>query len=309
MSERVVKANGVSIWTESFGPPDAEPVLLIMGASVQSIFWPEELIAGLVERGCFVIRYDNRDTGQSAAFDFSQDPYTLHDMALDAVGVLDAYGLDRANVCGLSMGGMIAQLLMLDHRERVKTAVLFMTSALSGSGGSAADSGDPVLLGSPDLPGPDAAWVARAVEWTALPADTREEKIHKRIESLAMMVGSPEDFDAGRARRLAELECDRALNYTAMDNHPLAVAATQPGDRRPRLATTDVPTLVIHGTQDPILPYAHGVALAETIPGAELLTLEGVGHDTSQGRMAEIAARMLALQDACRIRDSRVGER
>ena len=296
MPDRMIKANGVELWTEAFGSPDAEPMLLIMGASVQSIFWPEELIDALVSRGRYVIRFDNRDTGASQSFDFIASPYTLDDMALDAIGVLDAYGLPSAHVCGLSMGGMITQILMIQHRHRIRTAVLFMTSPLSGAADQDAQGDTPVLMSGADLPGPSAEWTAKAIEWMSLPADSDESRIHKRVESLAMMIGSAESFDRERAERLATLEVGRARNYAAMDNHPLAIAATRPTDRRPLLREVDIPTLVIHGTDDPILPFPHGRALADVIPNAQFVSLEGIGHSTAQISMEEVAASMLQLQ-------------
>src|SRR2546423_177171 len=133
MSERVVEANGIEIWTEDFGEPADPTVLLIMGASAQGIMWPEELCERLVEGGRHVIRYDNRDTGQSTCADFSQKTYTVKDMADDAVGVLDAYGVDRADVVGASMGGMIAQTVALEHPERVRSLTSIMSTPLAGS--------------------------------------------------------------------------------------------------------------------------------------------------------------------------------
>lgn len=300
MAERVVNVDGVSIWTETFGDGAGIPMLLIMGASVQSIFWPDELIERLVQAGRFVIRFDNRDTGRSTCFDFAEHPYTLDDMALDAVGVLDAYGVEAAHVAGLSMGGMITQVMMIKHQQRLKSAALIMTSPLSGGGsdtGQAGGESDVTLLAAEDLPGPDQAWVARATEWQTRIATTRGEKIQKRVDSLAMMLGPDEPFDEQTKRALATREYDRALNYDAQDNHPLAIAMSKPSDRRRLLAKVDVPTLVIHGTEDPILPYPHGVSLADTIPGAKFYSLDGVGHNLAERCLAEVANQLIELQD------------
>ena len=300
MAERLIDVGDVAIWTESFGQPDGEPVLLIMGASVQSIYWPDEFIHELVRAGCFVIRFDNRDTGQSTSFDFSKASYTLDDMANDALGVLDAYSIRAAHIAGLSMGGMITQVLMMRHPDRVQTASLLMTSPLSGGAGddtqSATQEHDVTLLAAQDLPGPNADWVAQAVAWQATEAHTREEKIAKRIASLRMMLGPDEVFDETAKTELATREYDRALDYDAQDNHPLAIAGSRPSDRREQLSQVHIPTLVVHGTDDPILPYPHGVALADTIPGANLYTLEGVGHDLAPRYLEPIAQQMIALQ-------------
>jgi pimeloyl-ACP methyl ester carboxylesterase len=291
MSERMVRANGIDICTEAFGDPSGVPLLLIMGATAQGIYWPETLIEPLVARGRFVIRYDNRDTGRSTSFDFSRDPYTLDDLARDAVGVLDAYDVDSAHVAGASMGGMITQVLMLQHRPRIRTATVIMSSPLAGGG-------ETPTLASDDLPGPDPAWMEAMMALQFQPAEDREARIEKRIVNFERLAGSIEPFDRERQQRIATLEVDRALNFDAMNNHGLAVGASVPADRRPQLAQVDVPTLVVHGTEDPILPYAHGVALAETIPGARLLTLDRAGHEMPECYMDELIGAMLELQDS-----------
>jgi pimeloyl-ACP methyl ester carboxylesterase len=289
MTERMIKANDIDIWTESFGDSADDPLLLIMGATAQGIYWPQELIQHFVDAGRFVVRYDNRDTGQSTCFDFVTDPYSLSDLALDAVGVLDAYGFESAHVAGASMGGMIVQELLLHHRPRVKTATIIMSSPTAGGG-------DQPDLSADDLPGPDPQWMAQAMAAQFAPAETREEKIQIRIDTFAMLAGSIEPFDTERQRDIAEREVDRATNFAAMNNHAFAIGISQPADRRPLLAGVDVPTLVIHGTEDPILPYAHGVALAETIAGAELMTMDKAGHEMPMCYMDEMVRRMISLQ-------------
>lgn len=134
MTERIIEANGITIWTESFGDPTDAPLLLIMGATAQGIYWPDDFCQALVEQSRFVIRYDNRDTGQSTCFDFATNPYTLDDLAADAIAVLDAYGIEQADIAGASMGGMITQTLMIQAPERVRSATLIMSSPLSGGG-------------------------------------------------------------------------------------------------------------------------------------------------------------------------------
>jgi pimeloyl-ACP methyl ester carboxylesterase len=290
MTERMVEANGINISTESFGDPSGEPLLLIMGATAQGIYWTRDFVDRLTDRGRFVIRYDNRDTGQSSCFDFSRNPYTLDDMALDAVGVLDAYDLATAHVAGASMGGMILQMLALNHRSRIRTATIIMSTPTAGGG-------DQPSLSADDLPGPDPEWMERMMALLLEPTNSREAKVQKRIQNFAALAGSIEPFDKQRQRQIAEQEVDRAVDFDAMNNHAMAVGISQPADRRPLLAGIDVPTLVIHGTEDPILPYSHGVALAETIPGAELLTLDGAGHEMPQCYMDEIVGRMIALQE------------
>lgn len=272
MAEKIVRANGIDIWTEDFGDPADPLLLLIMGASAQGIYWHEDLVQAIVDRGRYVIRYDNRDTGQSTCFEVGVPPYTLDDMAADAVGVLDAYGIATADVAGASMGGMIVQALALQHRDRIRSATIIMSSPLSGGGAQPE-------LGSDDLPGPDPEWMAETFAMMAAPVETREEKIAMRIEMFRRLAGSAEPFNEERQRDIATREVDRAKDFAAMNNHGIAIGMSSPPDRRPLLKDLDLPTLVVHGTEDPILPYEHGVALAETIPGAAFLTLEGAGHE------------------------------
>ena len=291
MTERILEANGITIWTESFGDPNGVPLLLIMGASAQGLYWPDGLVRRLVDKGRFVIRYDNRDTGQSTCFDFADSPYTLNDMAKDAVGVLDGYGLKSAHVAGASMGGMIVQQLAIDHRPCLKSATIIMSTPL------ASNPNEPGM-GSAELPQPDAEWMAKTMSIIASPATTREARIRLRIETFRQMTGSIEPVNEARQRDIATREVDRAPNFEAMNNHTLAIIASGPRDRRPQLAELDIPTLVVHGTEDPILAYPHGLALAETIPGAELMTLQGAGHEMPDCHLEEMVERMVRVQDS-----------
>ena len=271
MPEKTLNANGIDIWTEDFGNPVDTPTLLIMGASSQAIRWPDELIDSLVAAGRYVIRYDNRDVGQSACFDFAAHPYTLDDMALDAVGVLDGYGIESAHIVGPSMAGMITQLLMLNHRPRVRSATIIMSTPLSG-GGDAMDFAADGLPGTPD------EFMAKLLANLG-PAATREERISQHFKLYELLVGSAEPFDEASQHELATREVDRARDFAKRSNHQLAIARTTPSDRRPMLKSVEVPTLVVHGTEDPIFPLAHGKALADAIPGTELMTMEGAGHE------------------------------
>ena len=291
MSERILKANGITLWTESFGNPNGVPLLLIMGASAQGLYWPDGLVQKLVDQGRFVIRYDNRDTGQSTCFDFTESPYTLDELTEDAVGVLDGYGLESAHVAGASMGGMIVQQLAINHRQRLRSATIIMSTPL-------VTNPDEPGMGTADLPPPDPAWLAKTLGIIASPAETLEQRIQLRIEVFRQMAGSIEPFNEARQRDIATREVGRALNFEAMNNHTPAIMASSPKDRRPLLAKLDIPALVVHGTEDPILPHAHGVALAETIPGAEMMTLEGAGHEMPDCYLEEMVARMVAMQDS-----------
>jgi pimeloyl-ACP methyl ester carboxylesterase len=270
MSERIVNANGIEIWTEAFGDPASAPVLLIMGAYFQGIAWPEEFCAQLADGGRFVIRYDNRDTGRSTKFDYATSPYDLHDMALDALGVLDAYDISSAHIVGASMGGMIAQEIALHHPERVLTLTSMMSTPLAKSFADGTS--------GPELPGPTAiAW--RAFEGVPLAGSTmtREERIDGWTTFARVVAGTLVAFDEPRQRELQARVVDRADNLDVMWNHLPATVASP--DRTDELATLATPTLVIHGTSDEVVPLPHGKLTAELIPDAELLVIEGLGHE------------------------------
>ena len=288
MSERTVKANGIEIWTEAFGDPQDPPILLIMGAGAQGVLWPEDFCQRLVDGGRRVIRYDHRDTGQSTCFDFASQPYTLSDLARDAVGILDAYGIRRVHAVGASMGGMVGQILAIEHADRL----LSLTSIMSTPGGGALAS---TVLGegetAPSLPPPEPEFVAALQALLLNPPQTREERIARRLEVFRLTAGSLTPFDGDRLRPMLEREYDRTRNYEARNNHTLAVAREP--DRRRALAGVSIPTLVIHGTEDPICPHAHGVATAEAIPGARLISIEKMGHELPPAAWPRIAEAIL----------------
>ena len=288
MAERVIDSNGIRLWTEDFGDRRNPTLLLIMGASAQGIQWPEPFIDKFVERNYHVIRYDNRDTGQSTCFDFSKNPYTLDDLANDAIGVLDAYDVGSAHLAGASMGGMITQTLMIKQPNRVRSASIIMSSPLAGG-----DDGGP-LLSAPDLKGPDPQWLADLVALQAsMPMNTADDMIEMRVAMFTKLAGSL-PVDTAGLREIAKREVGRATNFAAQSNHGLAVGASSPRDRRPLLRKTSIPTLVVHGTEDPILPYPHGKAIADAVPGAKLLTFDGMGHDLPAQVWPQLVDAMLA---------------
>jgi pimeloyl-ACP methyl ester carboxylesterase len=210
-------------------------------------------------------------------------------MAADAVGVLDAYDLPTAHVVGASMGGMIVQLLALAHRPRLRTATMIMSSPYPAG----IDPDHPDTAN--DLPGPREAWMREILAVQMQPATTSAERIERRVELLRKLSGSRYPFDAEGHRAIAEREVARPRNFAAMNNHPLAINATLPSDRHPLLKNSRIPALVIHGNEDPISPYPHGVALANSIPGARLLALEGVGDDLPRPLMPQIIGAIVAL--------------
>ncbi len=273
-----VKANGLDLEYLSEGPDDGKPLLLIMGLAGQLTLWPQGLCDRLVDKGYRVIRYDARDCGLSQKMEDSTPvdfpaimgalaqgqkpdvPYSLDDMADDAVGLLDALGIDKAHVVGGSMGGMVAQLVAADHPERV----LSLTSVMTTSG-------------NPDLPGPDPEMIAKLSAPPPDPQTDREGWISHMISS-TRITQSPAYPDTDESlRAIYERDLDRSYYPHGFGRHYAAVLAAP--DRRPKLAGITAPTLVIHGEEDPLEPVARGRDTAANIPDAELLVIPGMGHD------------------------------
>ncbi len=251
----------VEIEYESFGDDKPETVLLVNGLGSQMTRWPRDFCQQLVDKGFRAIRFDNRDAGLST---WPGEPYKLSDMANDAVAVLDAAGVRKAHIAGVSMGGMIVQRLALDHRDRV----LSMTSIMSTTGAADAFKSTPeaaaVLNTPPPSPKTDfEAFVANGVR-------------------AARTIGSPgypwSDADL-RARVIAEFE--RAFNPAGVSRQRAAV--TTDGDRTEDLRTLNIPVVVLHGADDPLLMKVGGEATAAAIPRAELRIIPGMGHDLPPG--------------------------
>jgi len=269
--------NGITLEYETHGNPANPALLLIMGLGAQLTLWPIELVDALVERGYYVIRHDNRDIGLSTKFTEAgvpdmqgvvmalmggktpDVPYTLSDMAADAVAVLDAVGVKQAHIAGASMGGMIAQLVAIEHPGRV----LSLTSIMSSTG-------NPML--PPARPEAMAALMAPVDPLAGL------ETILERGAMVSKAIGSP-GFPADPARLLANVTRDfkRSFHPTGPLRQMAAIMAD--GDRRARLKSVTAPTLVIHGADDPLVPVEAGRDTAEAIPGAKIVEIPGMGHD------------------------------
>jgi pimeloyl-ACP methyl ester carboxylesterase len=259
----MVRANGVDLCAESFGDPGDPAILLIHGAGNDMLSWDEELCERLAARGRFVIRYDSRGAGRSSGADA---PYSFRDLANDAAGLLDALGVDRAHVLGMSLGGGVAQLLALDHRDRVGSLILLSTTP-GGPGHS-----------QPDLPGMSEELAAFFADEPPAPDwNDRAAVVEYLVEAERPFAARSRPFDEARMRALAERVVDRSADIQASLSSAFGFDVGKPW--RERLGELTAPTLVIHGTEDPQSPYAHGVALADEIPGAELLTLEQTGHE------------------------------
>ncbi|MCQ1854763.1 alpha/beta fold hydrolase [Neorhizobium galegae] len=273
-----VNASGVQLAYDIFGRQEDEPVLLIAGLGTQMIRWTSPFCDELASKGYRVIRFDNRDAGWSTHFsDLAPPefgalvaalmagrrpdvPYSLHDMAADAIGLLDALSIDRVHVVGRSMGGMIAQIIASEHPDRV----LSLTSIMSSTGNPALPQAAPDVMAMMMRPAPD-------------PVSDQEGFLAHSLAFARRIAGMKFalDEDAHRALVLEEVRRAYDPHGTARQIAAMAVA----GDRRLRLATIDVPTLVVHGADDPLILPACGMDTAASIPGAELMLVEGMGHD------------------------------
>jgi len=276
MGEGKVASNGIEIWYEDFGDRSNPTVLLIMGASAQATAWSLELIEPIVDAGYHVVRFDNRDIGLSTWIDdFAANPYTLDDMATDAVGLMDALKIERAHVIGASMGGMIAQLIAINYPDRVLSLTSWMST---------------YWFADPDVPAmTDEVQALYTIE---SPPETRQEIIESHMTMERAVAGSRFPFDEERIRARAEVQVDRG--YNPKNSHYLAIMpAPSRLDALRKLEKLDVPTLVIHGDEDPLVPYSHGVECAKVIPGAKLLTLKGVGHEEPLGIIPETVQAIL----------------
>ncbi|CEH28041.1 acetyltransferase [Aneurinibacillus migulanus] len=264
MSEKINKINGIDICTESFGNPTHPAVLLIMGAMCSMVYWDEEFCQRLADTGRYVIRYDNRDVGRSITYEPGNSQYTVVDMADDAVGVLDAYGIDQAHIVGMSLGGMIAQIVALRHPKKVLTITL-IASGIFGSDDN-----------NRDLPPMDEKILAYHANGATLNWSDEESVANYLVAGSRLLCGSKHTFDEKRVYKQVTKEIKRANNLLSMFNHALLK-----GDDfyEGKLKGINVPALVIHGTEDTVLPYEHGLALANEIPNASMLTLEGTGHE------------------------------
>ncbi len=260
--QRIIEANGVTLCVDTTGDAADPAILLIGGMGASKDWWEEEFCQRLAAGGRFVIRYDHRDTGRSVSYPAGAPGYTGADLAADVTGVLDALGRRRAHLAGISMGGALAQQVALAHPERVDSLVLFSTSPAIPCGAELPPmSEDLRAYFAAEVPPPDRAERAAVIDYIA--------DYERRLEGA-------EYFDEAHVRALVARIVDRTTDVAAsMTNHALA---EEGGLARGRLDEIAVPTLVIHGTADPLFPFGHGEALARGIPRAELLPLAGVGH-------------------------------
>ena len=281
------KANGIEIEYETFGSRQDPALLLIMGLGAQLTLWPESLCEGLAGQGFFVVRYDNRDVGLSTDFDEARlpnlmdafaklmkgetvdAPYLLSDMAADAIGLLDALGIDRAHMVGGSMGGMIAQVIAATHPTRTRSLV----SIMSTSGRYGLPAGKPEAV----------AMLSAQPEGTE-----REQLIAHGIKLRTVISGPGYPTDPAAMRALVERNVDRRYYPPGAARQYLAIMAS--GPRVDLLKTVKVPTLVLHGEDDPLLPVECGRDVAALVPGAKIETFPGWGHDVPEQMVPKLVS-------------------
>jgi pimeloyl-ACP methyl ester carboxylesterase len=274
-TERRTRANGVELAWDSFGDPDAPPLLLIMGLGAQMVAWDDAFCARLAEAGGHrVIRFDNRDIGHSTHLSHLgipdiqalmlqamagkplAVPYTLRDMAADCIGLLDALGIDRAHIVGASMGGAIGQEMAIHHPHRMRSFTSIMSTT-----------------GNPALPPPTPEAMAVLFSPTPLSFDAYLPHYRKVWHVLR---GPDFPLDEARDAERAQLIFLRGLNPGGVARQLAAIFAS--GNRKPALRDVQVPTLVIHGDADPLVPVACGVDVADAVAGAKLLRIPRMGH-------------------------------
>jgi len=268
-------ADGATLCTETFGEDRNPAILLIAGAAQAMDWWEDGFCSLLAERGRRVVRYDHRDTGASTSYPVGEPGYSGADLTTDAVAVLDGLGIERAHLLGLSMGGGIVQELALQHRDRVEAMGLMSTSPV-----------DPSIEGLPGMTEElEQAWGGDSAEpdWT-----DREAVVEHMIEFERPLAG-PGRFDEARMREIAGHVFDRSHDMAAtMANH---FATTDEATDDSRLAQIEnLPTVVFHGTHDPLFPIENGRALAGAIEGAKLVELERVGHEMPPPEMWQLIA-------------------
>lgn len=275
----LIETNGIKIEYEAIGDPGAKPLLLIIGLSLQLIHWDDDLCKKLAESGYYVIRFDNRDVGLSTKMDEAgipdlmqiigatmkgeviRPPYTIEDMADDAVGLLDALGIEKAHICGMSMGGMIAQTIAVNYPQKVSS----LMSIYSDMGDPEDPKGKPEVLGLLATPIPE----------------EREASIDHFMMVQRTISGPRFPIDEEYHRWIAARAFDRAFYPQGVVRQLVAIITQK--NRRPALSTLVAPTLVIHGTDDPLVPVGCGKNTAAVIPGASSMIIEGMGHDLPHG--------------------------
>ena len=268
----------VTLVSETFGDPDDSPMLLIMGAMASMLWWPDDFCQELASQGFFVIRYDHRDTGLSTQYPLGSPPYTISDLAEDAVRILDDHGISAAHSVAMSLGGMIAQIIAVTHPDRVLSLSLISTTPIGVDGAELPPTSHTYL---------EHLAAARSLDWT-----NEDDVIEFMVRDATMLAGDAFPHDARRARDHIELDVLRAKNFANATNHFLLEAG---GDWAGALSHVEAPTIVIHGTADPVFPIEHGERLVAVINGAQFLRVDGGGHELHPEHFQDIISAITSV--------------
>jgi pimeloyl-ACP methyl ester carboxylesterase len=278
VSEGFVSVNGVRLWWEQRGDPAGVPILMVNGAGGSAISWRPELLNGLVAEGRRVVRFDNRDIGLSSHIHYAVAPYTLDDMATDTVELLDALAVSNVHLVGSSLGGMISQVVSVRHPERVLSLTLLSTSP-----------GPDERLSPPD---------PRLVEILTRVTNTPEDAMQCVLELFRALTGSRFSFDAAYYRQRVIADAARGTNL----NSAHVRVALKARSRLDALMGLQLRTLIVHGSEDPVIPFDHAEAMAKAIPGSKLVRWEGVGHEMPIQMIPELVGAIIdhngAMQQA-----------
>lgn len=272
-TQKIIHANGIDLWVETFGKKENPTILFIMGCGAPGLMWHQKFCQQLADKGFFVIRYDHRDVGLSSIRDYQNFPYTLLDMAKDAIAILDHYSIQKAHIVGGSMGGIIAMLLDAHFPDRVLTLTLIMTTA---DGRSTLDAIEEKVSQSPLSP-PHPSILEWLKSYKLNPPKTIVEKEKKLLEIGRIQNGSIVPFDEKLYRQIAFQSFLKSSNLEGIFKHLKAWSASNDLHRQ-TIDQIQTPTLIIHGDQDPIFPLDHPMALKNAIPHAQLTILTGMGH-------------------------------
>jgi pimeloyl-ACP methyl ester carboxylesterase len=268
---RTVENQGIKLVTESFGDRGNPALLLVMGATASMLGWPDEFCAALAEHGLYVIRFDHRDTGQSTTVAPGEATYAVEDLADDAIAILDDYGIAKAHLIGMSLGGYIAQMLTVARAERVASLTLIASEPLGWDGEALPHISQDFL---------DHFGLLGSLDWS-----DRKAVNDFLVETQRLCAGSWGEFDQGRESARIEQVLSRTNSIASMFNHG---AVTSREDWTGRFREISCPTLVLHGEEDPILPVENGRAIAGGITGASLTVLPKVGHEIPRPSISDI---------------------
>ncbi len=282
MPHGISLVNNVHIWHETFGQKEHPAVLLIMGNSAQGMMWPEKFCRKLAAANRYIIRFDHRDTGLSSCIDFEKNPYDLFALAQDALGLLDILGVKKAHIVGLSMGGSIAQLLAIYYKERILSITSMMSSPDLSVKNDAFSGKDTTHA---TLPPPKKEFVEAVIALNKIAPKTKQDKITQIVENWRLANGEKASFNENYWHQLVEETIEREesrpdaikIKFANHGNHSKAqMASSEPNLKTLKLIS--VPTLVIHGSEDPIFPPLHAQSVVDCVPNSKLLLIDGMGH-------------------------------